>query len=109
MFLIDNNLSPKIAAKIAGVFPGSQHVYNLNLDKVSDQEVFEYAASNQFSILTKDADFYHLLNKHGYPPKVVWIRSGNVTTEYIIALLLNNDTAIKQFLNASSAGILELY
>lgn len=59
MFLIDNNLSPKIATKIARAFPGSQHVYHLNLDKVSDQEVFEYAAANNFSILTKDADFYH--------------------------------------------------
>lgn len=109
MFLIDNNLSPKIAEKITTSFPGSKHVYDIGLDQASDEEVFNYAKNHNFSILTKDADFYHLLNKRGYPPKVVWIRSGNVTTNYIIALLLNNDAAIKNFLSSSSAGILELY
>lgn len=74
MFLIDNTLSPKIANQINDSFPGCKHVFSLGMDKASDEEVFEYAKNNNFAILTKDADFYHLLNKLGYPPKVVWIR-----------------------------------
>lgn len=109
MFLIDNNLSPRIAEKISIPFPNSSHVLNAGLDKSSDEEVFDYARANNFAILTKDADFYHLLNKNGYPPKVVWIRSGNVTTQYIIDLLVNNANAIQHFLGNSSVGILELY
>lgn len=109
MFLIDNNLSPKIAERISASFPDSYHVFPLGLDKVADEVVFEYAKANNFAILTKDADFYHLLNKYGYPPKVVWIRSGNVTTNYIVSLLQRNDATILNFLTSSPAGILELY
>lgn len=109
MFLIDNNLSPKIADKIKDSFSGCKHVFSLALDQASDEEVFKYAKSNHYAILTKDADFYHLLNKYGYPPKIVWIRSGNFTTEYIISLLINNDIAIQNFLTSPAAGILELY
>lgn len=109
MFLIDNNLSPKIAEKISTPFPNSSQVLKVGLDQSSDEEVFDYAKANNFAILTKDADFYHLLNKNGYPPKVVWIRSGNVTTQYIIDLLINNANATQSFLGNTSVGILELY
>lgn len=109
MFLIDNNLSPRIADQIANLFPGCQHVFSLDMDQASDKVVFEYARNNSLAILTKDADFYHLLNKYGHPPKVVWIRSGNVTTNYIISLLTQNHVAIHDFLTSSPAGILELY
>lgn len=109
MFLIDNNLSPRIADKIKSAFSGCKHVFSIGLDQVSDEAIFKYAGNNNFAILTKDADFYHLLNKNGFPPKVVWIRSGNVTTEYIIELLLKNEISIKNFLVSSPAGILELY
>lgn len=109
MFLIDNNLSPRIADQIKDSFPGCQHVFSLGMDQVSDEAVFRYAQDNGFAILTKDADFYHLLNKYGHPPKVVWIRSGNVTTKYIIELLTHNNVSINEFLSSSPAGILELY
>ena len=109
MFLIDNNLSPRIAAQIADFFPGSTHVVALGLEQADDERVFEYARDNRLAILTKDADFYHLLNKYGHPPKVCWIRVGNVTTNQIIALLRDNNALIQDFLLSSPAGILELY
>ena len=55
------------------------------------------------------ADFYHLLNKYGHPPKVRWIRVGNVTINQIIALLRDNNALIQDFLLSLPAGILELY
>jgi predicted nuclease of predicted toxin-antitoxin system len=52
----------------------------LDLQGSGDQEVFDYAAANAFVIASKDEDFHQLAFLHGPPPKVVWIRLGNCTT-----------------------------
>ncbi len=53
------------------------HVRSLG-DQLTDSQIWDYAADNEFVILTKDADFYdHMLLK-GPPPKVIWVRLGNM-------------------------------
>lgn len=107
-FLIDNNLSPKLAAVIQSSFQGSVHVADLGLDEDEDLVVWEYATRNQFPILTKDADYNNIQQLKGFPPKVVWIRSGNVSTQYIRILLQAEQATITAFLKNNKAGILEI-
>jgi predicted nuclease of predicted toxin-antitoxin system len=38
-------------------------------------------------ILTKDADFFDKLILRGSPPKVVWVRTGNLRRAALVALL----------------------
>jgi predicted nuclease of predicted toxin-antitoxin system len=61
------------------------------------------------AILTKDADFNHLLNRFGHPPKVIWLRMGNTTTHRIIQTLVNKVNLINDFLADPDLGLLELY
>jgi predicted nuclease of predicted toxin-antitoxin system len=53
--------------------------------------------SHEFSI-TFDADFYDISVINGHPPKIIWIRSGNLTTKEIVSLLNHHKTIIEKFL-----------
>ena len=55
--LFDQNLSPRLVNSLADLYPDSDHVFNLNLDQASDNEVWEFALDRGFAIVTKDADF----------------------------------------------------
>jgi predicted nuclease of predicted toxin-antitoxin system len=55
MFLLDNNLSPKIARRIEHLFARCLHVESVGLDTSDDPEVWDFASQNNLLILTKDA------------------------------------------------------
>src|SRR6266705_1119369 len=78
--LFDHNLSSKLVARLAGLFPDSEHVRNVNLHEADDHTVWEYARANGFAIVLKDEDFHQLSFLYGAPPKVVLVRLGNCTT-----------------------------
>ena len=56
--LFDENLSPKLAAALADVFPESIHVDRAGLGGGSDDEVWEYAYQHGFTLVSKDSDFH---------------------------------------------------
>jgi predicted nuclease of predicted toxin-antitoxin system len=85
--LFDQNLSPFLASRLADVFPESAHVQDSGLDRADDAAVWEYARANGFIIVSKDSDFHERSVYLGAPPKVVWIRRGNCSTETIEQLM----------------------
>ena len=95
--LFDHNLSHKLVGRLADVFPGSEHVRNLDLHRADDAEVWEYARVNALAIVSKDEDFHQLSFLHGPPPKVVWVRLGNCTTSDIEHLLRRSQADLAQF------------
>lgn len=56
--LFDHNLPPLLVSRLADLFPHSQHVFALGLDRASDLEIRDYARENDFVIVTNDADFF---------------------------------------------------
>lgn len=48
----DQNLSPRLVARLADPYPDSNPVYPLGLDRVPDHEVYEYARSEGFLLVT---------------------------------------------------------
>lgn len=93
---------------MADAFPESSHVRELGLAKASDREVWEFARTNGFAIVSKDTDFHDLSVLHGHPPKVIWIRRGNCSTGAIADLLRPNKDAIRSFDNDETASMLVL-
>ena len=53
------------------------HVKDLN-DSWSDEVIWEYAKTNNLTILTKDVDFSNKILIKGAPPKVVHFKFGNL-------------------------------
>jgi len=85
--LFDENLSPKLAKAFQDLFPGSSHVDECGLGAASDADIWRFAEQNDYVIVSKDSDFYDRSALYGGPPKVVWLRVGNCTTDDVAALL----------------------
>jgi predicted nuclease of predicted toxin-antitoxin system len=72
--LFDENLSRKLVARLAELYPDSAHVAEIGLLEKPDSEIWEFAKAGGFIIVTADSDFYELATIKGPPPKVVWLR-----------------------------------
>ena len=107
--LFDQNLSPRLVNTLADLFPDSEHVFNLGLDQSPDQDVREYAYQNTFTIVTKDSDFGELNVLMGFPPKIIWIRQGNGSTQDIENLLRKSFGAIEAHNTNPESGLLILF
>jgi predicted nuclease of predicted toxin-antitoxin system len=107
--LFDHNLSPKLVNLLADLFPESIHVYILGMDRSIDYEVWAYAQSHGFTIVTRDSDYNEILILRGFPPKIIWIRRGNCSTGEVEAILRSHLQDIQALNNDSTLGILTLY
>ena len=106
--LFDENLSTRLVTALADVYPGSVHVGELGLAGASDIAIWDYAHQHGFSIVSKDEDFQRLAIFYGPPPKIVWIRLGNCSTEQIIALVRYRQERIAELLADGEAAFLAL-
>jgi predicted nuclease of predicted toxin-antitoxin system len=75
----------------------------------SDTVIWEFAKTNDYTIVTHDSDFNEFSLIKGYPPKIIWLKTGNMTNDRIIDLLLNKVQEINDFLEQDDLGCLELY
>ena len=105
--LFDQNISFRLVKRIIDLFPESKQVRELGLENSTDFEIFEYAKRNDFAIVTFDSDFCDLNILKGFPPKIIWLRTGNTTTANIERLLRNKQELIKLFLS-EDYGCLEI-
>lgn len=78
-------------------------------ERLSDSKIWQFAKANQYSILTFDEDFSELQNLYSFPPKIIWLRTGNAPTKVIAELLKEYADSIMQFIDDDSVGIYELY
>jgi predicted nuclease of predicted toxin-antitoxin system len=106
--LFDQNLSHRLVSALHDVFPEAEHVRNVGLKAAADTLVWNYAKSNGFMIVSKDADFHQRSLVHGHPPKVIWIRLGNCSTARIVRLLRDHVDTIRTFENDPEAAFLSL-
>jgi predicted nuclease of predicted toxin-antitoxin system len=106
--LFDQNLSFKLCARLADLFPCSSQVRLVGLDQADDREIWEYAGSNGFAIVSQDSDFANLPALYGAPPKVVWLRCGNQPTAVVERLLRAHKDAISALDSASEQAVLEI-
>jgi predicted nuclease of predicted toxin-antitoxin system len=96
--LFDQNISFRIEKKLSLIFSESKHVSSLNLMGVNDIEIWNFAKKENFVIVTFDSDFYDISLINGCPPKIVWIRKGNLTTNQIITILEEKHLLIRNFI-----------
>ena len=93
--LLDENLSPKLPALIVAQFLGSLHIRDCGLKGATDEAIWESARTNNFTIVSKDSDFYQRSLFYGSPPKIVWLRIGKCTRDDLVQLLLMHEQQIR--------------
>jgi predicted nuclease of predicted toxin-antitoxin system len=78
------------------------------LQAADDEAVWNYARDHGFVIVSKDVDFHQRSLVLGAPPKFVWIRRGNCSTDDILALLQKHHPDLAAFEESQGAAILTL-
>lgn len=86
----------------------SGHVKTHGLERDSDEVVWKFAQENAFAILTKDWDFHQMSLVRGFPPKVIFLKVGNCSTDSIISLIRLHLMNISAFLDDKTASLLIL-
>lgn len=95
--LFDENLPPRLTRLLADIYPGSQHVREAGLQRAEDERIWEWAASHEMVLVSKDSDFVERALVRGCPPKVVRLRVGNCPTDAIVHLLRTHSVTLHAF------------
>ena len=106
--LFDNNLSQRLSGELQDLFPGSLHIREVLVRRTPDESIWFYAKDNDFVVVSKDSDYRDLSSRLGYPPKLIWIRTGNSPNTIVESLLRDHFDEIMAFEQDSDRAIMEL-
>lgn len=79
------------------------------MGRASDEFIWTYAESHNFAIVTQDKDFADLALIRGHPPKVIWLRCGNLRVAEMVHLIRANAGDILEFGKSSKHAVLEIW
>jgi predicted nuclease of predicted toxin-antitoxin system len=87
--LLDVKISWRLIVQLQFYFDDCFHVDHIGLTlPAKDIEIWNYALNNDLIIVTNDAGFLKPANQKGVPPKVVLLRTGNQSSNYLTTLLI---------------------
>jgi predicted nuclease of predicted toxin-antitoxin system len=93
---------------LATVFPNSAHVRQCELLGFPDEDMWEFASANGFTIVSKDSDIQQRGLLYGHPPKIICLRVGNCTRQQIFQLLTTHERYIQIFFDDPFGALLVL-
>jgi len=107
--LLDANLSWRLKKLLSPYFEEIFHVDSCGLNvPASDNQIWEWAKSQNTLIVTNDEDFYQFSVQRGFPPKVILLKTGNQSTSNIKDILIRHVDQIKSLSDSSEYGLLEI-
>lgn len=108
-FLVDENLSPRLASLLSDAGHESVHVRDLDLKSAPDAEIMRVAVLQQRVVLSGDSDFGELLARtNADRPSILLLRrQGNRRARDIAALLLVNLPAVADDLLAGAIVVID--
>lgn len=108
--LLDANLSLRLTESLKLHFVDCTHVDKVGLPvPAKDGEIWVYALTHNFIIVTNDDDFLNYVSVKGFPLKVVLLRTGNQHNDYLLSLLIMHKDAIAALQASAETGLLELF
>jgi predicted nuclease of predicted toxin-antitoxin system len=100
-FLIDEQLPPALAARLAELGHDAEHVLSIGLGGAKDGEIWAACTRKNAVLITKDEDFAALARQPGAACAVIWLRLGNTTSR---ALWSAVEPILADVLDALEAG-----
>ena len=104
-FIVDEQLPRRLASWLSAR-PSCSARHALDLNVQSDEAIARVALTGSAVIVTKDADFVALGNRHAVPG--VWLRYGNCSNDDLIARLGRQFDVVAGML-ADGERLIELY
>jgi predicted nuclease of predicted toxin-antitoxin system len=96
--LFDQNISHRVLFRLSTIFSHAKHVRDFDFQFSTDRQIWTFAKEKEYAIVTFDADFCELATLYGHPPKVIWLRFGNTTTQNLAEKLALKADIILEFL-----------
>ena len=106
--LFDQNISFRVLRLLPDSFADCRHIRSVGLNDCDDKKIWQHAKQNGFTIVTFDADFFDISLLSGFPPKIIWFRTGNLTTSEIADSIILNYANIVSFINNPDQNCLEI-
>jgi predicted nuclease of predicted toxin-antitoxin system len=106
--LLDENLSRRLVPFLQHDFPGSVQVVLLGMQSATDKEVWQKAKTDDYVIVTRDADFQELSLVWGQPPKVIRLRTLNQSRAVTLKLLIESKDVIDDSLLTQGLAAIEI-
>jgi predicted nuclease of predicted toxin-antitoxin system len=100
---IDENLPRTLGDKLASEF---LHSTDLG-ERLSDEEIWRRGRVGDWIVLTQDTDFFDRLVLEGPPPRVVWVRTGNLRRRAMEELLVRVWPEVERLLE--KAALVEIH
>lgn len=110
--LLDQNISHRVVKLIEQHFPFASSVKQEKLTNADDITVWQYAKQNEFAIVTFDEDFFNIQLAKGFPPKIIWFKTGNISNKQVADFLIAQKEMITTFISDEAyqdEGCLELF
>ena len=106
--LLDENLSRRIVPFLQRNCPDSSQVVLLGLQAATDAEIWEFAKIHGYVVVSRDADFADLSLLKGAPPKLIRLRTPNLSRAATLSLLLLNQELVEQVLIREDEACVEI-
>lgn len=109
--LLDANVSYRLVKKLNDIYPECIHVSTTGLvSPARDFEIWNWAKQNNCCIIiSNDIDFRNLLERYGCPPKVVLLRTGNLSTLAVEQILRLKYDEVMNLCSDPETDILEIF
>ena len=106
--LLDANISWRLCSPLTDQVGECLHVNMIGLAiPPSDTMIWNYAKENSCIIVTHDSDFIDMLFAKGFPPKIIFMKTGNINTETTLKLLIQAKETIIEW-SRKETGLLEI-
>jgi predicted nuclease of predicted toxin-antitoxin system len=108
--LLDANISWRLSAFLTEIFGECIHVNKTNLTlPAKDSDIWQFAKEHGYMIITQDSDFLNFLETKGFPPKIILIKTGNITRVQMEIILSQAKSSILELHNNEEYGLLEIF
>lgn len=107
--LFDQNVSFRVVKQLKPVLPDIVGVREVGLMNADDFEIWEYARQNDYTVVTFDKDIPAIESVRGFPPKVIWLRTGNLSNQAVLTLFHERSEQFAEFIANDRKGCLMVY
>jgi len=108
-FIVDTQLPPLLADFLCRKRNDAIHTTSFpDGHLMQDKEIIDIAIQQERIIITKDNDFFDYYFLKGSPPKILFLKLGNIKNNTLLSLFENNiEKLLKLYLENSNLVILE--
>ena len=107
--LLDENISHRVIPLLSDVFQPCTHAKIISPPLKTDKAIWHYSRKHHFTIVTFDSDFYNWQLLNGFPPKIIWLRCGNISTPALALKLNSHEKKFVDFFHNKKEGIIEIF